>query len=205
MVDEETAAAWKKAIIAVPVVRGRRKVKIERADGTVDERDAADVVAALVERQGLEAAVREGALPIEIQRRRAAGLPDLCATCGKALGMSRRVVQMRTPDPSSWACASCSARAAHARLTPEQRSEKSRKSYASKTPEQRSELARKGGASKTPEQRSELARKCRKALAALTPEQRSEISRKSYAALTPEQRSNLARKGNSASRRSQAS
>jgi len=57
-------------------------------------------------------------------------------------------------------------------MTPEQRSERSRKREANMTPEQRSERARKANMSRTPEQRREIARK------AMTLEQRIESGRK---------------------------
>jgi general stress protein YciG len=89
-------------------------------------------------------------------------------------------------------------------LTPEQKSERSRKAgeaaAASMTPEQKTERGRKGAkalyASLTPEQRSEKARKAREAM---TPEQIAERNRKAaraaFESMTPEQRSDRGRKG----------
>lgn len=174
----EIEQAWERAVKTIPIVRGRRKVKVAGADGTVREVDAADVLASLIEREGLETVVREGVLPIEIQRRRASGLPDLCANCGSPLGMSARAREKRGNCPDRWKCRRCA-------RTPEQRSAGARKRSAAMTPEQRSAAARKANASRTPEQRRAVAAMCHNAM---TPEQRSARSRKSVASVTPERR-----------------
>ena len=183
------------ALVAVPIVRGRRKVKVERKDGTVEERDAADVVAALIEQQGLYAALREGVLPLEVQARRAAGLPDLCATCGGALSMSRNAIRCRScryTDPSQWTCRTCAKRKTASAITTEQRRANARTALSAMTPEQLRERALKANAARTPDQRQAASRKAHETI---TPERRRELSIKAQASITPEQRRANGRKG----------
>lgn len=186
----EIEQAWERAVKTVPIVRGRRKVKVAGADGTVREVDAADVLASLIERQGLETVVREGVLPVEIQRRRAQGLPDLCASCGKELSMCASSLKRRGNCPERWACVGCNIRKAKALMTPEERSAATRKRLETLTPERRSAARRKGVESMTPEQRSSASRK---ANARRTTEQKSAAGRKAKASMTPEQLSAASR------------
>ena len=204
----EVEQAWERAIKTIPVVRGRRKVKVVAADGSVREADAADVLASLIEREGLETVVREGVLPVEIQRRRAAGLPDLCVTCGVDLPMGRTAAYKRTlKDHSRWTCKPCTARHVIASRTPEQRREAARKAAASMTPEQRSAAMRKAWHSQSDESRAAFAARGREFMKSerflqmkakrdseRTPEQFSERSRKSSASQTSEQRAERGRK-----------
>lgn len=178
-----------KRVRAIVESNPNRKVFLTRDGKVTREVTAAYVLAALIARHKLAEeladpeAFARAKTEREIKERRARGEPDLCATCGKPLGMGLESVRLRSRvDPLRWFCRTCAIR----QIPPDQRRESARKGAESLTPEQRAERARKISesvkeehASKTPEQRAEQAKK---AYAALTPEQRAERARRISAA-----------------------
>ena len=85
--------------------RGARPIKVVCADGSIREATSADLLASLAKAHEIDSVLRPGALPREILNRRANGLPDLCATCGAELSMSKASRQRRRHVPfDRWRC-----------------------------------------------------------------------------------------------------
>ena len=210
--DERELAGY-----VAPIVRGTSEVLLRRRVKTYDretgevtgEVTMRQVIGGLAEVTKLEIEVIDGKRPkhftcgtcgkvFEVPKTH---IPKTCDTCRANRQQPCPCGCGQLPPPAAfapsnlarragrpWRCRHSAARMRVENMTPEQRSETTRKWNASRTPEQRSEAVRRGHAARAPELREsmrvdarEWGRKgaCQRA-AKTTPEQRSEAVRRAW-------------------------
>lgn len=176
--------------------RGARKAKTFKRDEqgreiVTGETNTAELLRSQVEAFKIAAEVRPESQAERDKRRRAAGIPDQCDECGKALGMSDEARRRRDYKGHPWACRDCAVRKV---MTPELRKQQGknlRETLAKMEPERLRERLANARLSLTPEKLSEFARRSNSMVSERRDNQRRELSAK----MTPEQRVYLSRTG----------